>query len=351
MTKDIDDVLVENFNEDRINQLFYRLKYSKWNRFSDIDDPEINIAMGADGVTFEAFEIQLERQARNICSRVHNDKYIFYPFRELDIEKEPAQNGQPPKYRILSIASIRDNLVQSLLYEDVLYEPLEELFKILDKAKPVSFAYRKGKSAPKAALEVNSYIQSGYNFVLDADLSKYFDTIPHHRLLARLETVLGGSHTKAYKLVYRFVHTDRVEFSTYKYARRKNKNIRHKIFHWKKPLRKKRAAGVPQGGVLSGMLANLYLHDFDNWVVNDLGQRIDLKYVRYADDFIILARSEDLLKLIENEVGYQISSLGLSINKDKTEKKDIKVSGLDFVGFHFDGTKLSWTLSIQHLSN
>ena len=157
MTKDIDDVLVEKFNEDRINQLFYRLKYSKWNRFSDIDDPEINIAMGADGVTFEAFEIQLERQARNICSRVHNDKYIFYPFRELDIEKEPAQNGQPAKYRTLSIASIRDNLVQSLLYEDVLYEPLEELFKILDKAKPVSFAYRKGKSAPKAALEVNNY--------------------------------------------------------------------------------------------------------------------------------------------------------------------------------------------------
>jgi RNA-directed DNA polymerase len=336
MVDTIDDKLQEVFQEQRVIQAFYEYKLTKWDRFTDIDEPEINIPMGADGVKFEAFERQLSRNALNVCYRVTHDKYIFYPFRELEIEKEPATAEKPPKYRTLSIASIRDALVQAILYEDVLYEPVESIFKTLDDPMVVSFAYRKGKSAPKAAKAVYDYTQDGYWYVFDADLRKYFDTIPHDRLLDRLAKVIGGTESKTCKLAYRFIHTDRVPYNSYKYAKRLGKRVGHKIFHWTKPKRLSREKGVPQGGVLSGMLANLYLHDFDNWVVRQLAAEIDLKYVRYADDFVILVRTPDALEIVHQKVKEQIELIGLCLNDDKTIKVDIREKGLDFVGFHFD---------------
>lgn len=335
MSDSIDNVLQSVFTPQRVVEAFYEYKLSKWDRFTDLDDPDIGIPMGADGVTFESFEKQLERHADNICRRVREGRYIFHPFRELEIEKEPATPEKPAKYRTLSIASIRDALVQTILYNDVLYEPVELLFSMLDSLEIVSFAYRKGKSAPAAAQLVHSYIQSGYWYVFDADLSKYFDTIPHHKLLNRLSLVIGGNETETYKLVRRFVHTDRVLHNTYKYAGRKGKYPGYKIFHWRKPLRTKREKGVPQGGVLSGMLANLYLHDFDEWVISELANSIDLKYARYADDFVILTRLPEDLETIHREVKERIKPLDLQLNEDKTEKLDIRIKGFDFVGFHF----------------
>jgi RNA-directed DNA polymerase len=340
MNDSIDKDLLTAFTPQRVVQAFYRYKLAKWDRFSDLGDPDIFIPMGADGVTFEAFENQIERHARNICRRIQDDSYIFYPFRELEIEKEPATAEKPAKYRTLSIASIRDALVQTILYNDVLYEPIEALFSGLDTPEVVSFAYRKGQSAPAAAQAVYSHIQSGYWYVFDADLSKYFDTIPHDKLLDRLALVIGGNESKTYKLVRRFLHTDRVEHKSYKYKGRKGKYPGYKIFHWQKPQRTRRDMGVPQGGVLSGMLANLYLHDFDEWVVNELGRSIDLKYVRYADDFVILTRSPDDLKTIHHEVRDRIKSLDLQLNEDKTDKLDVREKGLDFVGFHFDSVHM-----------
>ena len=170
MDDSIDDRLQQAFQEQRVTQAFFEYKLTKWDRFTDIDKPEINIPMGSDGVEFEAFEKQLFANARNICYQVTHHSYIFYPFRELEIEKEPATAGKPAKYRTLSIASIRDALVQAILYEDVLYEPVENIFRTLDNPAVVSFAYRKGKSAPKAAEAVYSYTQEGYWFVFDADL-------------------------------------------------------------------------------------------------------------------------------------------------------------------------------------
>jgi len=337
----IDRALLSSFREERIIRAFYDQKVSKWDHFSGLDEPEINIAMGADGISFQAFEKQLYRNAKNICRRIHSNSYIFYPLRELDIQKEPPSQGKPAKFRTLSIASIRDTLVQDILYSDVLYESLESLFIKLDAIGPVSFSYRKGKSAPKAAIAIENYIKRGYQYVLDADLSKYFDTIPHDRLMAKLEQVVGSSNVRTLNLVRRFIHTDRVPYLSYKYAYRNGKLVGYKVFHWQKPQRKKRVAGVPQGGVLSGMLANLYLQDFDQWVVSDLGKSIDLKYVRYADDFIILLRSPDKISFIRQEVKKQIEALDLKLNDDKTIEVEICKQGLDFVGFHFNGQIVS----------
>jgi hypothetical protein len=89
-----------------------------------------------------------------------------------------------------------------------------------------------------------------------------------------------GDDTISGKLLWRFVRTDRVPYESYK-----NETDRIKYFQRNRPDRVPRTEGVPQGGVLSGMLANLYLYEFDDWVVNDLaGSGQDIKYIRYADD-------------------------------------------------------------------
>jgi RNA-directed DNA polymerase len=335
----IDGKLLSAFTPKRILQAFYDYKFSKWDHFTKWEDPEICIPVGADGIKYAAFEKQLERNVRNISRRIIDGSYIFYPFREVEKEKEPG--SIPKKIRILSIASIRDALVQNILYSDVLYGPIEELFRNLDRSYPVSFAYRRGKSAQQAAKLIHEYLQTGYTQVFDADLSKFFDTIPQDKLLERFSEAIGENESITYHLIRRFIHVDRVEFSTYKHAKRKDGSLaNYRIFHWKKPNRARRLAGVPQGGVLSGMLANLYLHNFDDWVIHNLGKRIDLKYVRYADDFIILVKDHNSLPQIRREVIEQMTSLGLILNEEKTKDRDVLRDGLDFLGFHFDSKEI-----------
>ena len=338
MLENIDDYLIASFTPEKVIQAYKNYKLAKWDHFSGLDDPGIKIPMGADGVKYEAFEKQIHRNVKNICQRVIEDRYTFYPFREREIEKEPVTPGKEKKYRTLSIASIRDVLVQTILYENVLYQPIESIFSPLDRIEPVSFAYRKGKSAPKAAEQLQEYILSGYHYVFDADLSKFFDTIPHDKLLKKLVTAIGGETSRAYKLVRRFISTDKVPYITYRNAMRKGRKIGAKIFYWRKPKREKREKGVPQGGILSGMLANLYLHEFDEWVLCTLGKQFDLKYVRYADDFVILTRSMVELPIIHELVKAQLKEMKLDLNEDKTKDDvDIYQKGLDFVGFQFDG--------------
>lgn len=341
MNEEIDRILDAAFSPERIIEAFFDYKLAKWDHFSGFDEPIISAPVGTDGVTYQAFENQLERHARNISHRIHSDTYIFAPFREVEKKKDPDLPLEEGNIRTLGIASIRDALVQNILYKDVLYKRVEELFCELDEYGPVSFSYRKKKSAPLAAQYVHSYIKEGYLDVYDADLSKYFDTIPHEKLLNKLAQVIGGDGSKTFSLVRRFVRTDRTPHKTYRDVTRKDKKVGYKIFHWQKPkrLRPKSNEGVPQGGVLSGMLANLYLHEFDFWVVNELGKNIDLKYVRYADDFIIMVKSSSVLEKIKQNVNQRLSSsdFSLKLNTNKTKLINVpKNDGLNFVGFHFD---------------
>jgi len=337
----IDSALQFAFQPTNIAAAFLAYKEGKWDRFTGLLEPVINVPMGADGVTWQAFEKQIQRHARNISSRVLAGKYTFYPFREVDKPKNSDLPLSPDNKRTLGVASIRDALVQSVLYSDVLSTWLEDLFQKLDPIGPVSYAYRRGKSAPEAAKQIHSYIKDGYVHAYDFDLSKFFDRIPHDKLLQKVAEVIGGTDSLTYRLLRRFVLVDRVPHDTYRHIRRKDgKYIGVKLFHYRKPSlkRPKPQEGVPQGGVLSGMLANLYLHDFDKWVLYDLGSRYDLRYVRYADDFIIMVKNTDLLADIRSAVVEILTSADfkLVVNEHKTRRLDIRTDGLEFVGFYFD---------------
>jgi RNA-directed DNA polymerase len=164
MTTSID--LEPFFSADAIKAAYVRYKESKTDRFRS---DRIRIPMGADGITWEDFECNLDRNAHNISRRVLNGSYQFYPFREKDVEKPGGG------VRILSIAGVRDALVQRQLYE-ALYESAEAMF-----AQPgldqVSFAYRRGKSAPYAVRCIwQAYKSDGYGYAFDADICKLFDT-------------------------------------------------------------------------------------------------------------------------------------------------------------------------------
>ncbi|WP_077620372.1 reverse transcriptase domain-containing protein [Bacillus sinesaloumensis] len=322
MDGEYDYKLKEIATEVNIKRIFREYEESKKDNF--YDPPKIRIQIGTDGVDHVLFRKNLDINCINISRRIKSGNYFFKPFREIHI---PKGNGQ---YRTISIASISDILVQKLIHECI-YPYAETMFRELHNT---SFAYRKGISAPQAAKQVYKYIKSGYSYVFDADISKFFDTIPHDNLKEKLFDFCGEENKLIYTYLKRFISVDRVLPETYIYHKEKEK-----IFKRKKPKRIKRKAGIPQGGVFSGLIANIYMHEFDKWIIG-LKEKYDLKYIRYADDFLVLYKDKNIEEKIKNEISCMIEKLGLNLNWDKTKTIDLTKKGnyVNFVGFSISQT-------------
>ncbi|WP_053360943.1 reverse transcriptase domain-containing protein [Bacillus sp. FJAT-27251] len=329
---ELDKKFLSICQKERFKEEFALYKATKTDTLKE--EPLINIQMGADGITHKIFEKQIDHNIDSIFNRLHRGNYYFYPFRELVKSKDPSIKSpykalKLNKERILSIASIRDVIVQKVLY-DFLYPKAEEKFKTLPL---VSFGYRKNLNAPKAAKMVHSHLKDGFCYAIDGDIKKFFDQIPHNLLAKALKEFIGDSPL-VYQLLYRFIHVDRIEWISYK----------DKIYKFKKerPTRTKRRAGIPQGGILSGLVANLYLHQFDQWVVNELGKSLPIRYVRYADDFVILIKEKEKLEQIKLECSQFLQSIGLELHSDEKKTKLIdltqKGSFVNFVGFSISTT-------------
>jgi RNA-directed DNA polymerase len=311
--------LASFFTAEALKAAYWKYKASK----TDLYNPnKIKIPMGADGITWENFERQLDINADNISRRVLNGSYQFYPLREVEVPK--PDGGK----RILSVASIRDALVQRQLYT-ALYDSAEAMFAKSELDR-VSFAYRRGKSAPYAAHRIwESFQRDGYSYAFDADIRKFFDTLNHRGLMDLIDRWVGNT-TMPGTLLWRYIRTDRVPYDTYPhYPGWQN------YFMKNKPQRMPRLQGVPQGGVLSGMLANVYLHEFDRWIVEELGKKFDLRYYRYADDFVVLTRRKTDAEALHEPIAHKLRDLRLEIHPDKTRIVSIADDGLSFVGFHF----------------
>jgi len=209
---------------------------------------------------------------------------------------------------------VRDRVVQAAVL--LILEPIFEA-----DFEDCSYGFRPGRSAHQALRTIHQHLKDGYSAVYDADLAGYFDSIPHDKLIACVRMrVADGS---VIGLLRQWLNAPVVEPP-------KDKG--------QPPTVQRNRRGTPQGGVLSPLLANIYLHWFDRafhlW--DGPAQWAKAKLVRYADDFVVLARhiSPRLQHFIEGKLEGWLS---LQINREKTRVLDLRQTGqsLDFLGYTF----------------
>ena len=255
---------------------------------------------GIDGVTFEAIEAGgVERFIGQIREELVTGEYLPLRNRRQEIPKDGG------KVRVLGIPAIRDRVVQGAL--KLIVEPIFEA-----DFQAGSYGYRPRRSAHAAVKRVAEAIVSNKTRVIDVDLSSYFDNIRHHLLLEKV-------------------------------ARRVNDGDVLALL--KKILKANGKKGVPQGGVISPLLSNVYLNEVDRMLerakeTTREGQYTYVEYVRWADDLVILVdayqRHDWLLAAVDKRLREELELLQVAVNEDKSRTVDLaKGDSFGFLGFEF----------------
>jgi RNA-directed DNA polymerase len=252
---------------------------------------------GADAQTVAHFAKQAPAELARLQEQMRDGTYRPQPVRRAWIPKPGSREKRP-----LGIPAVRDRIVQAALRH-----VLEPIFET-DFAER-SYGFRPGRGAKDALRRVDTLLQAGHHWVVDADLKSYFDTIPHERLLALVARRVADGRVLA--LVESFLRAGVLEESK----------------GWQPTER-----GTPQGGVISPLLANLYLDPFDHQMAG-----AGWELVRYADDFVILCRSEVEAQAALNQVRDWMKEAGLNLHPEKTRIVNANApGGFDFLGYHFE---------------
>jgi len=250
---------------------------------------------GVDRQSVESFSRHAERYLDELHIELKEGKYRPQPILRRWIPKPGTQ-----KLRPLGIPAVRDRVVQGAL-RNVL-EPLWEA-RFADQ----SYGFRPRRSCRDALRRVTELLRAGHTWVVDADIQSYFDTIPQRPLMEEVEEVVSDGRVLA--LVEGYLE----------------QSIMEALVEWTP------VSGTPQGAVISPLLANIYLHPVDEAV-----RAAGFEMVRYADDLVILCRSEDEAQNALALLREQMTGRGLQLHPEKTRLVDAEgESGFEFLGYHF----------------
>ena len=253
-------------------------------------------AAGVDGQSLKRFAAQEELYLAELAAGLREGSYRPQPVKRIDI---PKGDG---KTRPLGIPTVKDRVVQTAV--KFVLEPIFEAAFC-----PTSYGFRPGRGCRDALREVAHLIEQGHTFVVDADLQSYFDTIPHERLMQRVEERISDGRVLA--LLRGWLKQD----------------ILRDLQRWTPN------EGTPQGAVISPLLANIYLHPLD-----ELMAARGYRMVRYADDFVVLCKSREEAAAALADIRAWVTENGLRLHPDKTHVGDCRQAGegFEFLGYRFE---------------
>lgn len=285
-------------------------------------------AIGADGITKAQYAISLESNLRTLLSNMKTFSYRPQPVRRTYIPKEGSQELRP-----LGIPSYEDKLVQG-----VMRRILEQIYE--GKFCEFSYGFRRRMSCHKAIHEVNQIIMTKkVNFVVDADIKGFFDNVDHEWLMKFLEHDIEDKNFLRY--IKRFLKSGVMEELKY-YESDK---------------------GTPQGGLISPVLANVYLHyALDLWFEHVVKEHCsgEAQMVRYADDFVCFFQHQDEAEKFYRMLGVRLSKFNLELSVEKSRilrfgrfakqhSADGKTETFDFLGFtHINGATRTGKYRLTH---
>ena len=267
-------------HKDNLNRAYKRVKANKG-------------AAGIDGMTVEEALPYLKEHQRELTDRIYKGKYTPSPVRRVEI---PKPDGGVRK---LGIPTVIDRTIQQAIAQQLMpiYEPL---------FIETSYGYRPNKSAKEAIQKVKEYAEQGYTFAVTLDLSKYFDTLNHEKLINLLRKEVKDE--RVIQLIKRYLKSGVMENGVVMGTEE----------------------GSPQGGNLSPLLANVYLNEFDQ----EFTKR-GVPCIRYADDIVLLAKSKRASeRLLESSTKYLEETLKLTVNREKSRTVSVfAIRNFKYLGF------------------
>lgn len=249
---------------------------------------------GIDGETIESYEVNLRDNIMTLLEKLKTKTYHPQPVKRVYI---PKKNG---KKRPLGIPTIEDRVVQQTLV-NILQPKFEELL-----FHNWSVGYRPKRGVKRALQIILWNIEQGYNYIYDCDIKGFFDNIPHKKMIKVLKKYV--SDRTVLDMINQWLKAGYMEEGKFL----------------------KSESGTPQGGVISPLLANVYLNELDwEWDLHGI------RFVRYADDFLLFAKSKEDIKKAAAITKEKLKELELEIAKEKTKIVDFRHDNFDFLGFTF----------------
>lgn len=250
-------------------------------------------AAGLDGVSIKAYEERLDENLGKLLVELKSRTYNPIPLKRVYI---PKGHGKAKGKRPLGIPPVRCRVAQEIV-RSLLNSTFEKIFH------PNSYGFRPGRNCHQAVQKVIEYIKEGYQFVVDADIKGFFDNISHSLIEDSVAAEVADGNIL--NLVHKFLKAGVMEEGELRPTTR----------------------GTPQGGVISPLLANIALNHLD-WQLDQMG----LRFVRYADDFVILCKTENDASKALAFASNILHELGLELSPEKTKVVHYS-DGFNFLGF------------------